>query len=97
MWLTIVSLLVIACSSDDGPTPAGGGDTPIATDISVTAAVDVINFTTMDDLVQQVNDAISFNNGRAQENELIKSIEIASDNSEATGTCLLYTSPSPRD
>ena len=86
MWLTIVSLLVIACSGDDGPTPTGGGDAPIATDISVTAAVDVINFTTMDDLVQQVNDAISFNNGRAQENELIKSIEIASDNSEATGT-----------
>ena len=87
MWLTIVSLLVIACSSDDGPTtPGGGGDAPIATDISVSAAVDVINWTTMDDLVQQVNDAISFNNGRAQENELIKSIEIASDNSEATGT-----------
>lgn len=85
--LTVLSLLMIGCSSDDDPTsPTGGGDSPVATDISVTAAVDIINWTTMEDLVQQVNDAIVFNNGRAQENELIKTIEIAADNSEATGT-----------
>ena len=82
--LTLVCLLVMACSSEDGPT-ATTGEAPVATDISVTAAVDVINWTTMEDLVQQVNAAIVFNNGRAQESELVKTVEIASDNSEATG------------
>ena len=105
-----------SCSSGDGTTTQDDepqSPVPISTDISVSSSSNLIIWKNANDLVQKLNNAISYNYGAALESETNKTLVITNDSTSATATilfksafieiyqdtntCLLYTSDAADD
>ncbi|WP_204263070.1 hypothetical protein [Spongiivirga citrea] len=78
----LVSFFFFTSCKDDQEPMAG----PIETDISVSQSSCCISWADTSDLLQQLNNTVSYNYGRALESEVEKTIIFASDSSQVRAT-----------
>lgn len=79
-WILILVLVLNACSKKET------SPDPVITDISVTASVSSITWVDENDLTQKLNDALTYNYGKARESEIDKTMMYDTDSSEVSIT-----------